>query len=262
MLKAPLFRHSRSEYFFDKDSNVIYQGLGSIKYMSVDVAEELYSMREQQFSNFIDFLFARDTMTHKLDSRQLDILVKIGYFAEFGPAKALLEGIKIFNLFAKSKTIKIDKLADMGYNVDTIKPYCGKVTEKTLSDLDNRGIILAILRSMQMPKTTVIDMAKWQIEHLGYCNFSDPRRDVNDYLVLNVQTTGYGGKFLKIYNLCYGAERTYKVNKQWAAKHDCKAGDVIKVVLEDKPKWKKLDNGDFVKTGETEVQIKCFKVIE
>ena len=262
VLKAPLFRHSRSEYFFDKDNNVIYQGLGSIKYMSADVAEELYSMRDQQFSNFIDFLFAREAMAHKPDSRQLDILVKIGYFAEFGPAKALLEGIKIFNLFAKSKTIKVDKLADMGYNVDDIKPYCGKVTEKTLSDLDNRGIILAILRSMQMPKTTVIDMAKWQIEHLGYCNFSDPKRDVNDYLVLNVQTTGYGTKWLKIYNLAYGAERTYRLNKQWAAKHDCKAGDVIKVVLEDKPKWKKLDNGEFVKTGETETQIKAFKVVD
>ena len=262
VLKAPLFRHSRSEYFFDKDGNVIYQGLGSIKYMSADVAEELYSMRDQQFGNFIDFLFAREAMTHKPDSRQLDILVKIGYFAEFGPAKALLEGIKIFNLFAKSKTIKVDKLVDMGYNINDIKPYCGKVTEKTLSDLDNRGIILAILRSMQMPKTTVIDMAKWQIEHLGYCNFSDPKRDVSDYLVLNVQTTGYGSKFLKIYNLAYAAERTYKVNKQWATKHDCKAGDVIKVVLEDKPKWKKLDNGEFVKTGQQETQIKAFKVID
>ena len=262
VLKAPLFRHSRSEYFFDKDSNVIYQGLGSIKYMSADVAEELYSMRDRQFGNFIDFLFARESMTAKPDSRQLDILIKIGYFAEFGPAKALLEGIKIFNLFAKSKTIKVDKLADMGYNIDDIKPYCGKVTEKTLSDLDNRGIILAILRSMQMPKTTVIDMAKWQIEHLGYCNFSDPKRDVSDYLVLNVQITGYGTKWLKIYNLAYAAERTYKVNKQWATKHDCKTGDVIKVVLEDKPKWKKLDNGEFVKTGETEVQIKAFKVVD
>lgn len=261
-IKSPQFRHSRSDYFCDTATNTIYKGLGSIKYMSADVAEELYSMRDKQFSNFIDFLFAREAMTHKPDSRQLDILVKIGYFAEFGPAKALLEGIKIFNLFAKSKTIKVDKLADMGYNVDDIKPYCGKVTEKTLSDLDNRGIILAILRSMQMPKTTVIDMAKWQIEHLGYCNFSDPKRDVSDYLVLNVQTTGYGTKLLKIYNLAYAAERTYKVNKQWATKHDCKAGDVIKVVLEDKPKWKKLDNGEFVKTGETEVQIKCYKVLE
>lgn len=261
-IKSPQFRHSRSDYFCDTATNTIYKGLGSIKYMSADVAEELYSMRDKQFSNFIDFLFAREAMAHKPDSRQLDILVKIGYFAEFGPAKALLEGIKIFNLFAKSKTIKVDKLADMGYNVDDIKPYCGKVTEKTLSDLDNRGIILAILRSMQMPKTTVIDMAKWQIEHLGYCNFSDPKRDVSDYLVLNVQTTGYGTKWLKIYNLAYAAERTYKVNKQWAAKHDCKAGDVIKVVLEDKPKWKKLDNGEFVKTGETEVQIKVFKVID
>lgn len=261
-IKSPQFRHSRSDYFCDTATNTIYKGLGSIKYMSADVAEELYSMRDKQFSNFIDFLFAREAMAHKPDSRQLDILVKIGYFAEFGPAKALLEGIKIFNLFAKSKTIKVDKLADMGYNVDDIKPYCGKVTEKTLSDLDNRGIILAILRSMQMPKTTVIDMAKWQIEHLGYCNFSDPKRDVSDYLVLNVQTTGYGTTFAKIYNLAYGVERQCRCNRKFCNNHPIHSGSVIKCALEDYDVVKKTEEGKWVKTGEKKVEIKCWKTLD
>lgn len=49
--------------------------------------------------------------------------------------------------------------------------------------------------------------------------------------------------------------------EQWATKHQCKAGDIVKAVLEDKPKWRKVDD-KFVKTSEMETQIKCYKVIE
>ena len=260
-IKSPKFRHSRSDYFCDVDENIIYKGLGSIKYMSADVAEALYGMRDMQFKNFIDVLFAIQQLEVRPDARQLDILVKIGYFAEFGPAKALLLGIEIFNKFSKCKTIKLDKWAEMGYNVDMLEPYAGKLTEKTASQLNNRGIILSILRSMKMPKTTIVDKLKWQLEYLGYCTVSDPNSDPNDWLVLDVKTTGYGTVYCTLYNLCYGAERTYRLNKQWVAKHQCKAGDVIKAVLEDKPKWRKVDD-KFVKTSEMETQIKCYKVIE
>lgn len=260
-IKSPQFRHSKSDYFCDVGTKSIYKGFGSIKYMSAAVAEELYTMRDQQFGNFIDFLFAMQSMTTKPDSRQLDILIKIGYFAEFGQAKALLEGVRVFNLFYKSKTIKLDKWVEMGYNIAMIEPYAGKITDKTASQLDNRGIILAILRQTKMPKTTIVDMLRWQAEMLGYVEGSDPKQDVNDWLVLDIKTSGYGAVWMSLYNLAYGAERTYHLNKQWAAKHQCKAGDVIKAVLEDKPKWCKVDD-KFVKTGETEVQIKCYKVID
>lgn len=260
-IKSPQFRHSKSDYFCDVETKSIYKGLGSIKYMSAAVAEELYAMRDHQFSNFIDFLLAMQDMTAKPDSRQLDILIKIGYFAEFGPAKALLEGVRVFNLFYKSKTIKLDKWIEMGYTVDILKPYAAKLTDKTASQLDNRGIILAILRQTKMPKTTIVDMLRWQAEMLGYVDGSDPKQDVNDWLVLDVKTTGYGAVWMRLYNLAYGAERTYRLNKQWAAKHQCKTGDVIKAVLEDRPKWRKVDD-KFVKTGEAEVQIKCYKVLE
>ncbi len=261
-IKSPQFRHSRSDYFCDTDTRSIYKGLGSIKYMSAAVAEELYSMRDMQFKNFIDFLFAIQNMKSRPDSRQLDILIKIGYFAEFGPAKALLVGVEIFNKFYKCKTIKVDKWKEMGYNLDALKLYAAKLTEKTASQLDNRGIILAILRSMKMPKTTIVDMIRWKTELLGYVDGCNSNCDVNDYLVLDVKTTRYGATWLKIYNLCYGVERQYRCNKKWWAWHQCKVGDAIKVVLEDKPKWKKLDNGDFVKTGETETQVKYYKVLD
>ena len=261
-IKPPKFRHSRSAYFCDAETNCIYKGLGSIKYMSEQVAEALYGMRDMQFGNFIDVLFALQQLKDKPDSRQLDILIKIGYFEEFGSAKALLLGVEIFNKFYKCKNIKLDKWNEMGYNINILKDNADKMTEKTASGLDNCGLILGILRSLHMPRTTIVDKLRWQAELLGYVDGSDPSRDVNDWLVLGVETTSYGTAWLRLYNLCYGAERHYKVDKRWATSHSCKAGDVLKVVLEDKPKFKKLDDGKFVKTGEVETVVKMFKILE
>ena len=261
-IKPPKFRHSRSAYFCDTETNCIYKGLGSIKYMSEQVAEALYDMRDMQFRNFIDVLFALQQLKDKPDSRQLDILIKIGYFEEFGSAKALLLGVEIFNKFYKCKNIKLDKWNEMGYNINILKDNADKMTEKTASGIDNCGLILGILRSLHMPRTTIVDKLRWQAELLGYVDGSDPSRDVNDWLVLGVETTSYGTAWLRLYNLCYGAERHYKVDKRWATSHSCKAGDVLKVVLEDKPKFKKLDDDKFVKTGEVETVVKMFKILE
>lgn len=261
-IKPPKFRHSRSAYFCDTETNCIYKGLGSIKYMSEQVAEALYGMRDMQFGNFIDVLFTLQQLKDKPDSRQLDILIKIGYFEEFGPAKALLLGWEIFSKFFLSKKISLDKWDKMGYDIAILKANATNITEKTAGGLDNRGLILGILRSLRMPRTTIVDKLRWQAELLGYVDGSDPRRDANDWLVLGVEITSYGTVWLRLYNLCYGAERHYKVDKRWATSHSCKAGDVLKVVLEDKPKFKKLDDGKFVKTGEVETVVKMFKILE
>ena len=261
-IKSPKFRHSRSDYFCDVDENTIYKGLGSIKYMSTDVAEALYSMRDMQFKNFIDVLFAIQQLEVKPDARQLDILVKIGYFAEFGPDKALLLGVEIFNKFSKCKTIKLDKWREMGYNVDMLEPYAGKLTEKTASQLDNRGIVLSILRSMKMPKTTIVDKLKWKIELLGYVDGNDSNSDPNDWLVLDIKTTGYGTVYVSAYNLCYGAERTYRANKKFWTNHQLSKGDVIRAVLQEKNKMKKDENGEWVTLTEKIVEMKCWKKLE
>lgn len=261
-IKAPLFRHSKANYFYDESSGSIYKGLGSLKYMSADVAEELYSMRDMKFNNFIDLLFTMQSMAHKPDSRQLDILIKIGYFAEFGHAKALLTAVEVFNKFYKSETIKLDKWVEMGYNLDMLKPYVNKITEKTASGVDNYGVILSILRQTKMPKTTLVDMLKWKAEILGYVEGNDPTIDPNVWLVLDVKVNKYGTAWAKIYNLCYGAEREYRANKKYYVNHELKSGDVILVALAEKDKYIKNANGEFVKTGERITEMKCWKALD
>ena len=259
-INSPKFRFSRADYFCDSVNRIIYKGLGSIKHMSAQVAEDLYTLRDEKFSNFIDLLYAIQELPNKPDSRQLDILVKIGYFQEFGNAKALLTGIEVFNKFYKCKTIKVDKFKEMGYNIDDVMPYVGKATEKTLSQLDNRGIILALLRSMKMPKTTAVDMARWQCEYLGYCSISNPNEDPSNWLVLEIKKNNYGTSWAKLWNICYGCAREYRLNKKFAAANPVEVGDYIKAVIVEKPKYKKNEDGSFSQVGNEVIsEVKCWK---
>ena len=259
-INSPKFRFSRADYFCDSVNRIIYKGLGSIKHMSAQVAEDLYTLRDEKFSNFIDLLYAIQELPNKPDSRQLDILVKIGYFQEFGNAKALLTGIEVFNKFYKCKTIKVDKFKEMGYNIDDVMPYVGKATEKTLSQLDNRGIILALLRSMKMPKTTAVDMARWQCEHLGYCSISNPNEDPSNWLVLEIKKNNYGTSWAKLWNICYGCAREYRLNKKFATANPIEVGDYIKAVIVEKPKYKKNEDGSFSQVGNEVIsEVKCWK---
>ena len=259
-INSPKFRFSRADYFCDSVNRIIYKGLGSIKHMSAQVAEDLYTLRDEKFSNFIDLLYAIQELPNKPDSRQLDILVKIGYFQEFGNAKALLTGIEVFNKFYKCKTIKVDKFKEMGYNIDDVMPYVGKATEKTLSQLDNKGIILALLRSMKMPKTTAVDMARWQCEHLGYCSISNPNEDPSNWLVLEIKKNNYGTSWAKLWNICYGCAREYRLNKKFVTANPVEVGDYIKAVIVEKPKYKKNEDGSFSQVANEVIsEVKCWK---
>lgn len=109
-ITMPKWGLSKSEYFFDKGKNVIAKGLTSIKYMSNGIAEELYSLaKEKGHDRFIDILVDLDYST-SLNSRQLDILIKLDFFSDYGNQRELLRIADLFyNLFNKGQAKKLSK---------------------------------------------------------------------------------------------------------------------------------------------------------
>lgn len=106
----PKWGFSKSNYFFDKEKNVIAKGLSSVKYMNSSIAEELYTLaHEKHYDRFVDLLFDIDQQT-SLNTRQLDILIKIDFFSEFGNQRELLRITEMFyELFNKGQAKKIRK---------------------------------------------------------------------------------------------------------------------------------------------------------
>lgn len=105
----PKWGLSKSEYFYDTDLRVIAKGLSSVKYMSVSTSEALYSLAHSNtYKRFTDILFALEKSG--LNTRQLDILIKIDFFSEFGNQRELLRITEFFyDVFKKGEAKKINK---------------------------------------------------------------------------------------------------------------------------------------------------------
>ena len=63
--------------------------------MNSGAAEYLYSLRDNQYDNFIDLL-AQIEEDRQINSGQMEILIQLQYFDEFGKNKKLLEIYRYF----------------------------------------------------------------------------------------------------------------------------------------------------------------------
>ena len=131
----PEFRHSKAEYFCDTPSRTIYKGIGSIKYLNDQVAEELYTLRDNEYDSFTDLLYDMAEKT-TLDSRQLDILIKLDFFHEFGDINKLTYVNLRFGELATKKVIARDKMESLFLTDELLAPFSGKVTPTRIEEID------------------------------------------------------------------------------------------------------------------------------
>ena len=106
----PKWGISKSVYAYDKNLGVIAKNLTSIKYMNSTIADELYTLaHNKKYKYFVDVLSDIDSVT-SLNARQLDILIKIDFFSEFGNQRELLRITDIFyDMFKCGQAKKISR---------------------------------------------------------------------------------------------------------------------------------------------------------
>lgn len=258
-LKDIKFGDDNRQFNIDRANDCIVQTMASIKDMPKSTPQALYELGQKGVRNRGE-LYQAIIDDSRINKTAIEILFKLDYFEKFGhPNKLIAE----FDIYQKYISVKV--LTKSNFNdtiIDDVRQCCGKETDKQFRDIDNKALIVSIIKHAAIKPTTITDRIQWQLEFLGYCTICDPNRDVNDWAVTDVKTNSFGASLLSLYNLQHGVERQYKCNKKWWATHQCKPGDIIKAVLDNVPKWTKNSDGKFVKTGETEVQVKCFKVIE
>ena len=132
------FGESRAKYSYDKDKGIISKGIGSIKFLNDTVSEELYALSQNNtYDNFIDLLMDISRKT-SCNSRQLDILVRLDYFSDFGEANELLYKIDRFNeLWVNGKGFKTNvKASKIGLDYDFIRPYCGDYKPEEVKEVN------------------------------------------------------------------------------------------------------------------------------
>lgn len=109
-ITMPKWGISKSDYSYDTEKKIIAKGMSSIKYMSAKVANELYDLaHKKEYKSFMNLLSDINNGT-SVDRRQLDILIKLDFFSDFGNQRELLYIAELFyDLFNKGEAKKISK---------------------------------------------------------------------------------------------------------------------------------------------------------
>lgn len=255
-LKDIQFGDDNRSFNIDRANNCIVQTMASIKDMPKSAPEALYELGKSSIKNRAA-LYQALMDDPRINKKAIEILFHLGYFNKFAQPNRLITEYEIYQKYISVKVLTKSSFDDI--MIDVIRPCCGKETEKQFREIDNKALITALIKQANIQPTTIVDRIKWQLEYLGYCTVSDPNSDPNDWLVLDVKTTGYGTVYVTAYNLCYGAERTYRANKKFWTNHQLSKGDAIRAVLQEKNKMKKDENGEWVVLSETYQEMKVWK---
>lgn len=258
-LKPIKFRNSLSKYSCNKETNEIYKGIASIKYMNEQIADDMYKLKDNKYESFMDLLYDLTEKT-ALNSRQLRILIELDFFEEFGDANLLLKEYEIFDVFNGRLQVRKNMLEKMNISEDLVRQCAGKESPKMFTKLDSKKFLKVISGRIPYKRRTLREKIESQINTLGYIDIiGDEYSGLACVVSLD---TKYSPK-LKMYSLKHGNTLDCKIDKKTFSKTRLEVGDVVMVNgSRTKPKMKRNDNGDFVPVeGMNELWITNYKKV-
>ena len=230
------FRHSGAEYTVDKVNHCLYKGCSSVKFLNTDVSEKLYAMRDQKFDSFIDLL-----AVFPGNSRQREILTRLGYFSEFGGSLKLLKMAEVFDKYHGKKVIKKDKT---NLPIEFLQKYCISETEKQMKfdEISMNNLLSDLCEQIQNTDIPLQTRLKNELEYLGYISYTDASRP-NSAAVMDINCK-YTPK-ITLYKFYDGSTISVKYKKKSYENNPLTVGNIVNFSTETKPGWKKDENGEW-----------------
>ena len=223
-IETPKFGYAKGEYFFNKETNCIYKGVGCIKNLNSKVGDELYELGHGRINLYKDFADVLEDLKTKttINSRQLDILIKIGYFEEYGKTQKLLKIVQLFDEIYKKKQFNKAKLP-FGIGEDLFSQYSATETKTLFKDVNKMGLIRHIADMIPNRDIPLQTRLNTEIEMMGYVQYKNPNLDKKYVLITDVNT-----KYTPIvntYSLGSGVSVKCKIPKKiWG---DLEVGSII-----------------------------------
>lgn len=139
----PQYGESTDIYFFDRDKNVIYKGVGSIRDLNKQVSRDLYELsKTNPTDSFIELLRLIKERT-TLRANQLDNLIKVDYFRQYGNIPTLTRMLDLYR-FLKEGEAK-------SFNKDRITPAMAEFIAPYATDVNTKGETLKTYKITDMP---------------------------------------------------------------------------------------------------------------
>lgn len=164
------FRHSGAAYTVDKANHCLYKGVSSIKFLNAEVADSLYSMRNNTFDSFVSLL---DVFPG--NSKQLEILIRLGYFSEFGGSLKLIKTCELYQRYKGKKQIKKDsnqlpiEIVHKYASIETEKIF--KFEEQSMTTMLKE--LINLIPDQDLPLRACLEAEQ---EYLGYISYKDPSK--------------------------------------------------------------------------------------
>lgn len=238
------FRHSTSGYTFNREENVIYKGIASIKYLNTKVADAFQSIKDGYYKDFIDLLITIKEKALPVNSKQLKILIELNFFEEFGEIKMLMKQYEYFDLLYGKKQMKKEKADSLSIPHEIVRKNAEKESEKTFTKVDMIGVLRDLSKVMPYERTTFVDKVHYQLNNLGYIDIVDPQ--YKGYVVVLDVETKYTPK-VKVYALANGNTLAVKVAKKDFSRNAVQFGDIIHITDQKKKNRVKMSSdGKFV----------------
>ena len=238
----PKFRHSKDVYVPDAKEKKIYKGLSSIKFLSSDIASQLYEMRDMKFNSFVDFL-----KVSPLNSKQLYILTVLDFFSEFGDVGKLLMITDIYDTYSGKKLLKKEACT---IPRETVLQFATE-TEKQYRVTDSAALVSYLCENAKPKEFTLSERLASELEYLGYLSFKDSSKRFWGY-VIDVPSTKFSPR-VSVYDISTGQQKIIKCYKNAFAEQPLSKGMVIIYATESKqksrmnPETKKFEkiNGEY-----------------
>ena len=220
-------------------------------------------MSHNTFDSFIDLL-VEIKKCKSVNSKVLDILIKLDYFSQFGHPNQLLLETKMFDELYGKKQFKLDKIQEMGYSVDDFEKFSQKSTDKVMKFDDTLPLLKFLTKVSLYPKTTKYDRLVYEWENLGYIQTILPKMDQDYYFVTAIK--GKESKTVTIYQISTGKTETYKIRKKLFSTNPIEEGQCIHVKeYTNDFKWRRTvdENGKtkWEQTSEHEMLISKYSVL-
>lgn len=227
------------------ENGKINYGVSLIKHCNAQIAEDLSHLSDKHYNTFTELLIDIAEYTG-INSKQLDIMIRLGYFSEFGTIKQLLYMV---DMFTNSK-VKYSK---------THKEMTKSKRKQALIEFETNDLPDILIYDIPTR-----DIVIFERDHYGFIMTTFENFNNRDVILLDIDTK-YTPKIVS-YTLRKGTMFSFKIYKKNFYGHDnmpqFHEGDIIRIKeLKQQEKKKKVDD-EWVGTGEMEYILEGCKLLQ
>ena len=259
-LRPIKFRFSGARYSFNRETNEIYKGIVSIKYMNELISDLAVELKDNKYVSFIDCI--NDFLgTSSVNIRQVRILIDLDFFEEFGDANYLNMQLDLFDKYGGRSQINKTELAKLHITDEEARGFSMKETAKMFSGIDSLAMLRVASKKLKYKRRTLKEKINAQIEHLSYVDIVGDQ--YSGIACVTAIDTKYSPR-LTLYSLKNGTSYQCKIDKRTFSQNKLAKGDILKVLANRfKPKVKKNEQGDWEEIPDTrELWITKYKRLD